>query len=114
MEHTAELRGVRYAGSLQQTTSDYYRALTPTLERLVRVAGGCDRTSRAERGDARAGMRARDEEGEAAVPGAGGLWHTGECGIGGDWPLLGLEPADRLYEEVQRRDQKPHTGLAGF
>ncbi|XP_059244557.1 transmembrane protease serine 9 isoform X4 [Mustela nigripes] len=36
VEHTAELRGVRYAGSLQQTTSDYYRALTPTLERLLR------------------------------------------------------------------------------
>ncbi|XP_008579041.1 PREDICTED: transmembrane protease serine 9 [Galeopterus variegatus] len=34
VEHTAELQGVRYASSLQQVTSDYYRTLTPTLEML--------------------------------------------------------------------------------
>lgn len=37
MEHTAELRGIRFACSLQQESSDYYRMLTPTLEALVRV-----------------------------------------------------------------------------
>lgn len=36
VEHTAELRGIRYSRSLQQETSDYYRLLTPTLETLVR------------------------------------------------------------------------------
>lgn len=35
VEHTAELQGIRYARSLQQEASDYYRALTPTLETLV-------------------------------------------------------------------------------
>lgn len=39
VEHTAELRGIRFAPSLQQETSDYYRMLTPTLETLVRVLG---------------------------------------------------------------------------
>ncbi|XP_026941492.1 transmembrane protease serine 9 [Sagmatias obliquidens] len=34
VEHTAELRGIRFAPSLQQETSDYYRMLTPTLETL--------------------------------------------------------------------------------
>nr|KAF6402744.1 transmembrane serine protease 9 [Rousettus aegyptiacus] len=34
VEHTAELRGIRYSRSLQQETSDYYRLLTPTLETL--------------------------------------------------------------------------------
>ncbi|XP_049563259.1 transmembrane protease serine 9 [Orcinus orca] len=34
VEHTAELRGIRFAPSLQQETSDYYRTLTPTLETL--------------------------------------------------------------------------------
>ncbi|XP_073743417.1 transmembrane protease serine 9 isoform X3 [Callorhinus ursinus] len=34
VEHTAALQGVRYACSLQQETSEYYRTLTPTLERL--------------------------------------------------------------------------------
>nr|XP_035956873.1 transmembrane protease serine 9 isoform X3 [Halichoerus grypus] len=34
VEHTAELQGVQYARSLQQETSEYYRTLTPTLERL--------------------------------------------------------------------------------
>lgn len=36
VEHTAELRGIRYSRSLQQEASDYYRLLTPTLEMLVR------------------------------------------------------------------------------
>ncbi|XP_023393879.1 transmembrane protease serine 9 [Pteropus vampyrus] len=36
VEHTAELRGIRYSRSLQQEASDYYRMLTPTLEMLVR------------------------------------------------------------------------------
>lgn len=36
MEHTAVLQGVRYAHSLQQGASDYYRMLTPALEMLVR------------------------------------------------------------------------------
>ncbi|XP_021560872.1 transmembrane protease serine 9 isoform X2 [Neomonachus schauinslandi] len=35
VEHTAELQGVQYARSLQQETSEYYRTLTPTLERLL-------------------------------------------------------------------------------
>ncbi|ELK19344.1 Transmembrane protease, serine 9 [Pteropus alecto] len=34
VEHTAELRGIRYSRSLQQEASDYYRMLTPTLEML--------------------------------------------------------------------------------
>ncbi|KAM8926835.1 transmembrane protease serine 9 isoform 3-T3 [Lycaon pictus] len=34
VEHTAELQGVRYARSLQRETSEYYRVLTPALERL--------------------------------------------------------------------------------
>lgn len=34
-EHTVELRGIVYDNSLQRETSDYYRMLTPTLERLV-------------------------------------------------------------------------------
>ncbi|ELK37499.1 Transmembrane protease serine 9 [Myotis davidii] len=34
VEHTAELQGIRYARSLQQEASDYYRTLTPTLEML--------------------------------------------------------------------------------
>ncbi|XP_077716731.1 transmembrane protease serine 9 isoform X4 [Canis aureus] len=42
VEHTAELQGVRYARSLQRETSEYYRVLTPALERLVRAATGCD------------------------------------------------------------------------
>lgn len=50
VEHTAELQGVQYARSLQQETSEYYGMLTPTLERLVRAARGCDRASRAEQG----------------------------------------------------------------
>ncbi|KYO34482.1 transmembrane protease serine 9 isoform A [Alligator mississippiensis] len=33
-EHTVELRGIVYDNSLQRETSDYYRMLTPTLERL--------------------------------------------------------------------------------
>ncbi|XP_019406208.1 PREDICTED: transmembrane protease serine 9 isoform X1 [Crocodylus porosus] len=33
-EHTVELRGIVYDNSLQRETSDYYRTLTPTLERL--------------------------------------------------------------------------------
>ncbi|XP_015422493.1 PREDICTED: transmembrane protease serine 9 [Myotis davidii] len=35
VEHTAELQGIRYARSLQQEASDYYRTLTPTLEMLL-------------------------------------------------------------------------------
>ncbi|XP_004378551.1 transmembrane protease serine 9 [Trichechus manatus latirostris] len=35
VEHTAQLRGIRYASSLQQENSDYYRMLTPTLETLL-------------------------------------------------------------------------------
>ncbi|XP_016065250.1 PREDICTED: transmembrane protease serine 9 [Miniopterus natalensis] len=35
VEHTAELHGIRYARSLQQAASDYYCALTPTLETLL-------------------------------------------------------------------------------
>ncbi|XP_045058486.2 transmembrane protease serine 9 isoform X1 [Desmodus rotundus] len=34
VEHTAVLQGVRYAHSLQQGASDYYRMLTPALEML--------------------------------------------------------------------------------
>ncbi|XP_074207295.1 transmembrane protease serine 9 isoform X3 [Camelus bactrianus] len=34
VEHTAELQGIRFAPSLQQATSDYYRTLTPALETL--------------------------------------------------------------------------------
>ncbi|XP_043831214.1 transmembrane protease serine 9 [Dromiciops gliroides] len=33
-EHSAELKGILYDSSLQRETSSYYRALTPTLERL--------------------------------------------------------------------------------
>ncbi|XP_054321454.2 transmembrane protease serine 9 isoform X1 [Pongo pygmaeus] len=34
VDHTAELRGIRWASSLQRETSDYHRMLTPTLEAL--------------------------------------------------------------------------------
>ncbi|XP_053436893.1 transmembrane protease serine 9 [Nycticebus coucang] len=34
MDHTARLQGIRWARSLQQEASDYYRALTPALEAL--------------------------------------------------------------------------------
>ncbi|KAG8519155.1 Transmembrane protease serine 9 [Galemys pyrenaicus] len=34
VEHTAELRGIRYAHSLQQEASEYHRTLTPALETL--------------------------------------------------------------------------------
>ncbi|XP_010826734.1 PREDICTED: LOW QUALITY PROTEIN: transmembrane protease serine 9 [Bison bison bison] len=34
VEHMAELRGIRFAPSLQQETSEYYRTLTPALEML--------------------------------------------------------------------------------
>ena len=53
VEHTAELQGVRYACSLQRETSEYYRVLTPALERLVRTARGCDQASRAGGGPGR-------------------------------------------------------------
>ncbi|NXF37231.1 TMPS9 protease, partial [Nyctibius bracteatus] len=33
-EHTVELRGIAFNSSLQMETSDYYRVLTPALERL--------------------------------------------------------------------------------
>ena len=39
VEHMAELRGIRFAPSLQQETSEYDRTLTPALEMLVRVLG---------------------------------------------------------------------------
>ncbi|XP_069354013.1 transmembrane protease serine 9 isoform X2 [Eulemur rufifrons] len=35
VDHTAELRGIRWANSLQQEASDYHRALTPALEVLL-------------------------------------------------------------------------------
>nr|XP_005888448.1 PREDICTED: transmembrane protease serine 9 [Bos mutus] len=35
VEHMAELRGIRFAPSLQQETSEYYRTLTPALEMLL-------------------------------------------------------------------------------
>uniref|UniRef100_A0A8C8Z2H1 Transmembrane serine protease 9 n=1 Tax=Prolemur simus TaxID=1328070 RepID=A0A8C8Z2H1_PROSS len=35
VDHTAELRGIRWANSLQQEASDYRRALTPALEALL-------------------------------------------------------------------------------
>uniref|UniRef100_A0A2K5IVC7 Peptidase S1 domain-containing protein n=1 Tax=Colobus angolensis palliatus TaxID=336983 RepID=A0A2K5IVC7_COLAP len=35
VDHTAELRGIRWASSLQQEASDYHRTLTPTLETLL-------------------------------------------------------------------------------
>ncbi|XP_076977350.1 transmembrane protease serine 9 [Tamandua tetradactyla] len=34
VEHTAQLQGIQYDGSLQQEASGYYRTLTATLERL--------------------------------------------------------------------------------
>ena len=34
-EHTVELRGITFNSSLQAENSDYYRVLTPALERLV-------------------------------------------------------------------------------
>uniref|UniRef100_G3S3C4 Transmembrane serine protease 9 n=1 Tax=Gorilla gorilla gorilla TaxID=9595 RepID=G3S3C4_GORGO len=34
VDHTAELRGIRWTSSLRQETSDYRRTLTPTLEAL--------------------------------------------------------------------------------
>nr|XP_045234402.1 transmembrane protease serine 9 isoform X1 [Macaca fascicularis] len=34
VDHTAELRGIRWASSLRQEASDYHRTLTPTLEAL--------------------------------------------------------------------------------
>ncbi|XP_058284116.1 transmembrane protease serine 9 [Hylobates moloch] len=34
VDHTAELRGIRWASSLLRETSDYHRTLTPTLEAL--------------------------------------------------------------------------------
>lgn len=34
-----ELRGITFNSSLQTETSDYYRVLTPALERLVSSAG---------------------------------------------------------------------------
>ncbi|KAK2086965.1 Transmembrane protease serine 9 [Saguinus oedipus] len=34
VDHTAELRGIRWASTLRQEASDYHRALTPTLEAL--------------------------------------------------------------------------------
>ncbi|KAL6063128.1 hypothetical protein STEG23_037780 [Scotinomys teguina] len=34
VEHTAQLRGIRFTSSLQQETSDYYRLLTPALQTL--------------------------------------------------------------------------------
>lgn len=39
VEHSAELRGIRYASSLLQEDSDYYRTLTPALQALVRAGG---------------------------------------------------------------------------
>uniref|UniRef100_G3QLN3 Peptidase S1 domain-containing protein n=1 Tax=Gorilla gorilla gorilla TaxID=9595 RepID=G3QLN3_GORGO len=35
VDHTAELRGIRWTSSLRQETSDYRRTLTPTLEALL-------------------------------------------------------------------------------
>ncbi|XP_045400127.1 transmembrane protease serine 9 isoform X2 [Lemur catta] len=35
VDHTAELRGIRWANSLQQEASDYRRVLTPALEALL-------------------------------------------------------------------------------
>nr|XP_021504589.1 transmembrane protease serine 9 isoform X1 [Meriones unguiculatus] len=35
VEHTAQLRGIRFASSLQQETSAYYRLLTPALQTLL-------------------------------------------------------------------------------
>ncbi|XP_006897981.1 PREDICTED: transmembrane protease serine 9 [Elephantulus edwardii] len=35
VEHMAQLRGIRYASSLQLKSSDYYRTLTPVLEALL-------------------------------------------------------------------------------
>lgn len=34
-EHTVELQGITFNSSLQMENSDYYRVLTPALERLV-------------------------------------------------------------------------------
>lgn len=34
-EHTVELQGITFNSSLQMKNSDYYRVLTPALERLV-------------------------------------------------------------------------------
>ncbi|KAI2587812.1 transmembrane protease serine 9 isoform X1 [Homo sapiens] len=34
VDHTAELRGIRWTSSLRRETSDYHRTLTPTLEAL--------------------------------------------------------------------------------
>uniref|UniRef100_A0A8D2F9H5 Transmembrane serine protease 9 n=1 Tax=Theropithecus gelada TaxID=9565 RepID=A0A8D2F9H5_THEGE len=36
VDHTAELRGIRWASSLRREASDYHRTLTPTLEALLR------------------------------------------------------------------------------
>ena len=73
----AELRGIRFAPSLQQETSEYYRTLTPALEMLVRVLGarggggkwvakGSDWGSRAE-GRLRKGEGPWDEQGAAGA-----------------------------------------------
>uniref|UniRef100_A0A2R8ZWR3 Peptidase S1 domain-containing protein n=1 Tax=Pan paniscus TaxID=9597 RepID=A0A2R8ZWR3_PANPA len=35
VDHTAELRGIRWTSSLRRETSDYHRTLTPTLEALL-------------------------------------------------------------------------------
>uniref|UniRef100_A0A2K6MFH7 Transmembrane serine protease 9 n=1 Tax=Rhinopithecus bieti TaxID=61621 RepID=A0A2K6MFH7_RHIBE len=35
VDHTAELRGIRWASSLRREASDYHRTLTPTLEALL-------------------------------------------------------------------------------
>lgn len=72
VEHTAALQGVRYAHSLQQGASDYYRALTPALEMLVRGTG--------EQGGGYGGGRTPG----AVRAGRGSLGPcTGECVEGG-------------------------------
>lgn len=74
VEHTAELRGIRYSRSLQQEASDYYRMLTPTLEMLVRGSrewGRCGRPGPPPRGPSRAGELSRGQPGQALGGDAG-------------------------------------------
>lgn len=83
MEHTAALRGIWFARSLQQEASDYYRALTPALERLVsasRMQGGSRGLS--PRGAGQGGGPMGNRTGGCG--GTGVFGNAGEGGVGGD------------------------------
>lgn len=101
VEHTAALQGVRYAHSLQQGASDYYRALTPALEMLVRGTG--------EQGG---GVRRRqDTWSSAGGPGQPRSVHWRVCGGGGPRAsglLQGLWATFRGQAVSSGGEMRPH------